>query len=142
MIMEKERIVYFSEHENSTKGFGKVDKIELSLFSPGKIYRMGIPSDVHYRHIYPNIDCNILDTTEMEHLNLIQGSIITVTSIIRMVNGKRIAVLRHFEERPFLDRFDKIFADVDMAVASREIIPVDLETELLLRSPAKMESYP
>ena len=57
-----------------------------------------------------------------------------------MTDGNRIAVLRQYQEEPFLNKYERIFAFVDMSVTRREIIPLDLETKLILESAVKIKS--
>ena len=101
---------------------------------PGNIYRIGQPSANYYQHIASFIVLEELYARESDDFNTIEGSIIKVTSIISMVNGKRVAVLRHFQDQLFLCKFEKIFVHVDMGISSREIISLDLEAKLNLKS--------
>ena len=140
MMMKKERPILFPVKQSiNVVSIGK-DQISLNDLSLGEIYRIGKPSDRYYESIYPVIDPDSLNAQEFEEFSAIQGFLIKVTSILRMLNGKRIAVLRHHQDEPFLNKFGKIYAHVDLGITTREIIPLDLETKLALESTMKTKS--
>jgi len=130
--MKKERFALFPEIESFNLTSNEKYQPQLNDFSPGSIYRIGQPSKDNYQHIKPCILPNTLTAKESDDFKAIHGLIIRVTSILRMVNGKRVAVLRHYQDQLFLGKFEKIFAYVDMSIASREIIPLDLKAKRTL----------
>lgn len=134
MIMKRERIELFPEIESFKVTPNEKYQLQLNEFLPGNMYRIGQPSKDNYQYIMPFIVPDILTAKELDAFKAIHGLIIRVTSILRMVNGKRVAVLRHYQDQLFLGEFEKIFAHVDMSIASREITHLDLETKRTLES--------
>ena len=100
----------------------------LNDLTLGHVYSIGSPSTLHYQYIYPIINFEKMNIVDFEEFTAIKGLLVKFTSILNMVNGKRIAVLRHYKDELILNRFDKIFADISNSVNSKEIISVDCET--------------
>jgi len=140
IIMKKERTLLFPEIESFTVASKDEYQIQLTDFLPGKIYRIGRPSTKYYQHIRPFIVPEEFSERESDDFKKILGLIVKVTSIISLVNGKRIAVLRHYEDKLLLDKFEKIFAHVQMSTISLEIIHLDLETKRTLESVSNSKS--
>lgn len=138
--MKKEWPTLFPEIENFNLTFNEKYQPQLNDFAPGSIYRIGQPSKDNYQYIKPLIVPSKLTAKESDDFKAIHGLIIRVTSILRMVNGKRVAVLRHYQDQLFLGEFEKIFAQVDMSIASREIIALDLESKRTLESVSHSKS--
>lgn len=132
--MKKERFALFPEIESFNLTSNEKYELQVNDFSPGNVYRIGQPSRDNYQYIRPFIHQDRLTEKQSDDFKAIHGLIIRVTSILRMVNGKRFAVLRHYEDQLFLGEFEKVFAQVDMSIASREIIALDLEAKRTLES--------
>ena len=132
--MKKERFTLFPEIESFRMASNAKYQLQLNDFSPASIYRIGQPSKDNYQYIKPFIDEGKLTAKESDDFKSIHAVIFKVTSILQMVNGKGVAVLRHYQDQLFLGKFEKIFAHVDMSIASREIIPLDLEAKRTLES--------
>lgn len=130
--MKKERLILFPGNEGINASFGKEHEIHLKDLLPGNSYRIGKPSNMYYQYIYPAIVPDELNGEEFDDFKSIQGFIVKITSIIQMANGKRIVAMRESRDKLFLNRFEKIFAQVDMAIASREIISLNLGAERTL----------
>jgi len=139
--MKKERTLLFPEIESFTVVASKEKRqIQLTDFLPGRIYRIGQPSTKYYQHLRPFIVPQELSEREQDDFKKIRSLIVRVASIISLENGERIAVLRHYEDKLFLDKFEKIFAHVEMSTTSLEIIPLDLETKRTLESVSSSKS--
>lgn len=125
--MKNKRTILFPKDNVLQQLAEETSQITLQDLLPGKNYKIGPPSALNYQFINATIFPDEQNTGELENLLIIQGMTITVISIIRMVSGDRIAVLRHNEDQLFLQRFEKIFAQINMAVSSGEIIALDTE---------------
>ena len=130
--MKKERIILFPENESGKEEGSAIYINSIRNFRTGKSYRIGQPSSKNYQYIHPVIETRGMSVNDFEDFRIIEGMIITVTSILRMVNGSRIAVLRNFHDKPFLKNYEKVFAHIDMSISTHEIIPLDIETERAL----------
>lgn len=68
-----------------------------------------------------------MSVNNFEDFKIIEGMVITVTSILRISGGNRILLLRSYDHRLIFGKVEKIFAHVDMGITSWEIIPLNLE---------------
>lgn len=125
--MKKERIILFLGYENVIGEQSGKYEILVKDFWPGKTYRIGKPSNGYYQYIHPVIEPSSMSVNDFEDFRIIEGMVITVTSILRMSGGNSIAVLRRYDDIPFIGKVENIFAHVDMGIISREIIPLNLE---------------
>lgn len=130
--MKKERPVLFPEFENSNELPSEQLRNSLNDLALGHVYKIGEPSSLHYQHIYPAINSEEMNISELEDFNTIQGSIVKVTSILQMANDNKIAVLMPYKAELLLNEYQKIFAHIENSVSSDEIISLDLETKLTL----------
>jgi len=132
--MKKKRIELFPEMKNFN--FLADDEYELRLeeFSPGKVYRIGKPSDAYYKFISSFIVPDKANLKVPSNFNKIEGLIVRVISMLQMASGNVIAVLRRYDDELFLKKFEKVFLQVEMGIASKEIVPLDLETKHILES--------
>lgn len=131
--MKKERIVLFPGHEASSLEKRNTNKEELHDIAPGKAYRIGKPSNRYYEHIHPTLEPGQMTVSDFEGFRRIKGTIVIVTSILRMKNGDRIAVLRTYDDTFFMDEIKKIFAFIKMSLAREELIALDLEAQRMLQ---------
>lgn len=127
--MKKERVILFPGNENVIGEQSSNYEILVKDFWPGKTYRIGKPSNKYYQYVHPVIEPGSMSVNDFENFKIIEGMVITVTSILRMSGGNSIAVLRSYDHRPIIGKFEKIFTHFDMGITSREIIPLDLATK-------------
>ncbi len=128
--MKKERIILFPGHKESSAK--KMHPDTLLHITPGKAYRIGKPSNRYYEHLHPTLEPGRMTVKDFEDFRIIKDMIVIVSSILRMTNGARIAVLRRYDDTCFMNKIKKIFLTVDMGLASGELIALDLETERML----------
>jgi hypothetical protein len=123
--MKKERVILFPENkniglENDHNCINALQEIRI-----GQNYSIGQPSNRYYEYIHPVIDPGKMSVNEFEDFRIIEGKPIIVMSILVMADGKRIAVLRNYENKPFVGKIEQIFARIDMSITSREIITTE-----------------
>jgi hypothetical protein len=103
-------------------------QIRIDKLLPGHVYKIGKPSGLYYQYIYPDSSTQ-KQSFEFEELN---GMLVKVLSIINLSGGKVIAALVEHKDVFILNKFEKIFARVDMAISNLEILPLDLEMQKIL----------
>ena len=130
--MKKKRPVLFPENETINVLPNKRVENLLKELCLGHLYRIALPSTLHYQYISPMVNPKEMTIGELENFNAIKGMLVKVSSIIQMVNGSKIAVLRQYQDKLILNRYDKVFALFDMSAISGEIIQLDLETRQAL----------
>ncbi len=127
--MKRQRVVLFQGEERKDEKIDDSVNINLKDIIPGKVYRIGKPSNRYYEYIHPVLEPGNLMVDDFEEFRIIEGALIVVTSILHMNKGNRIAVLRGYHELPFLGRGERIFAHIDKSVEKLELIALDIETQ-------------
>ena len=94
----------------------------------GKTYRIGRPSNRYYEHIHPFLDPGAMSVENLEDFKAIPGLVVRVVSILSMVGGNRIAILWKYDGTAFMKTANRVFADIDKSILSKELISLDLET--------------
>lgn len=107
----------------------QMEETVLTNVVVGKMYRIGRPSNRYYEHIHPFLDPGKMTIEHLENFKVIHGFVVRVVSILSMVGGNRIAVLRKHDGTTFTGTVNKIFADIDKSVHNKELMSLDLETE-------------
>ncbi len=119
--MKKKRTALHPGDEMLKQITNENSDLPLKKLLPGNQYRIGPPSGLYYNFIHTIIPQQI-SMEESENLTKIQGLSVTVRSIIKMINGQRIAVLVLNDDKLFLKKYDKLFAQVEKAIGHGEII--------------------
>ncbi|MET6989741.1 hypothetical protein [Sediminicola arcticus] len=120
--MKKKRVILFPENETISLEKEHKCQNELLEIQPGKIYRIGQPSNRYFEYIHPVIEPRQMSVKEFDDFKQIEGMVITVISILSMADGNRIAILRNYDNTPFIGAIEQIFANVDMSITSGEIM--------------------
>lgn len=110
--MKKEPIIYFP---NST---AVKDKLTAKV---GQQLAIGKPSKQYYEYINHSLNYNFLELKDFKALLKLEGIHVKIVSILNMKSGNQIAVLRRKDGRDFLKNIEKLFADLNKGLASREL---------------------
>lgn len=127
--MKKQRIAFLPEIDDIELKLENTVNDKLKDILPGRLYRIGKPSNKYYEHLYPILEPGKLTLDDLEEFRTIEGTLIVVNSIIHMSKGNRIGVLRRYDELRFLGKFEKIFAIVDKSIEKCELVAIDIETQ-------------
>lgn len=126
--MKREQTLLFPENVHHTEGPIDQQIIAPNDFVLGAIYKIGRPSSIHFQYLNPTLDANTYTVASLSDFTAVQFVLIKATSVLRMKNGKKIAVFRHFQDEPFLGKFEKIYEQLNLSLSSKEIINLDSET--------------
>lgn len=110
--MRKEPIIYFSTEDEIRK-----DRKP----SVGQFLQIGKPSKRCYEYIHHSLNHNSHTLSELQDLLKLEGATVKIISILKMRNGSEIAVLRKKDEKNFLRGIDKLFADLNRSMKSKEL---------------------
>jgi hypothetical protein len=127
--MKKKRVILFPGSEDTSVLKENNITKPLKEIRAGKIYKIGQPSNRYYQYIHPIIDPKTLNIQNLEDFKKIENIIVRVISILRMSNGSSIAVLKHYKDQKVIGNIEKIFADVDMSIKSKELVNLDSDTQ-------------
>ena len=110
--MKKEPIIYFPQD---------VKPSEKRLLAVGSFAQIGKPSSRYYEHIYHSLNHNAHQLSDLQALLKLEGITVKVTSILKMKTGDKIAVLHKKEGGNFLANIEKLFANLDKALETKEL---------------------
>ena len=124
--MEKQRKPNSEDYDSLITSDSNLGETFLTDLLPGNKYKIGKPSKDHYQYIHSHIvTCNQNDRPSND-LEKVKGAPVKVSSIITMKDGCRIAVLRPLDTEFFMESLPKLYARIDKATASSEIITLDV----------------
>lgn len=89
--------------------------------SVGQFLQIGKPSKRCYEYIHHSLNHNSHTLSELQDLLKLEGAKVKIVSILKMRNGSEIAVLRQKDEKNFLKSIDKLFADINKSMKSKEL---------------------
>lgn len=110
--MKKEPIIYFPQDSESP---------EQRVPAVGSFVRIGKPSSRYYEHIYHSLNYNAHRLSDLQSLLKLEGITVKVISILKMKTGAKIAVLHKKEGGNFLTNIEKLFANLDKALDTKEL---------------------
>ncbi len=128
--MKKERTNLFPEITLFSSDKTADEKVTVR---PGNFLKIRKPSNRYYKAVYHSLKFGEHQLGQLQKLSQVTYEIVRVVSVLRMKNGTSLAVLRKPDETPFYGQVLKLFADIEEGVACKELVPISLEEEALLK---------
>jgi len=110
--MKKDPLIYFPNSADNTNE--KTAKV-------GQLLAIGAPSKKYYEYINQSLNYNSLAINDFKILLKLEGVHVKIISIMNMKNGNLIAVVRKKDGSNFLNNIEKLFTDLNKAIASKEL---------------------
>lgn len=110
--MKKDPIIYFPN---------TADTSEQKIAAVGQQLSIGKPSKHYYEYINHSLNYNSLELKDFKALLKLEGVAVRIISILKMKNGDQIAVLRKKDGNDFLKNIEKLFADLNKGLVSKEL---------------------
>ena len=113
LAMKRNPIILFPEFLNVE---------ERTNATVGELLRIGKPSRLHYEFIHHSLEYDSHKIVDIKKLLDLEGDDVKIASILKMKNGRDIAVLVKKDGNNFLEGIDKLFVEIKKALESKELL--------------------
>ncbi len=111
--MKRKPIILFPEFLNVE---------ERTNATVGESLRIGKPSRLHYEFIHHSLEYDSHKIVDIKKLLDLEGDDVKIASILKMKNGRDIAVLVKKDGNNFLEGIDKLFVEIRKALECKELL--------------------